>query len=65
VKTLVKLKIKNIIFFNQVESKIFVVIDNDANITIFKKVDNHLIKIGNLFMHEEDRMWIADTHYSF
>jgi len=65
IKTLVRLQTRNIIFFNQVERKIFVVIDNCANIIILKKVDDHLIKIGNLFMHEEDRVMIADSKYSF
>jgi len=42
-----------------------VIIDDDANIIILKKVDEQLVKIGNLFMHPDDKEMISEAKYSF
>ena len=65
IRTLITLKTPNIIFFTQLDSKIFVVIDDDANILILKKVDQQMVHVGNLYMHEKDKEQISEGQYSF
>ena len=55
-------------YFDQVSSGKkyrYIIIDDEANITIYKKEDDELEKINNLFMHEEDKEWLTSKKYFF
>ena len=65
IKTLITLKTPTIMFFSQVDTKHFVVIDNDANVLVLKRRDQVLVHKATLYMHESDKEELSENKYNF